>query len=92
MHFPILRAVALFVSIILGGVIVFVFDFYELNSPAVNTGLLLVITTLKVLYFLGATLHCILGLPPALFDGLSGFASIVDRAFVCHRLLLPLPD
>jgi hypothetical protein len=59
MHFPILRAVALFVSIILGGVIVFVFDFYELNSPAVNIGLLLVITTLKVLYFLGATLHWI---------------------------------
>jgi hypothetical protein len=59
MHFPILRAVALFVSIILGGVVVFVFDFYELNGPAVNTGLLLVMTTLKVLYFLGATLHWI---------------------------------
>lgn len=59
MHFPIFRAVALFVCIILGGVLLFVFDFYELNSPGVNTGLLLLMTTLKVLYFLGATLHWI---------------------------------
>jgi uncharacterized membrane protein len=59
MHFPIFRAAALFVSIILGGVLLFVFDFYELNSPGVNTGLLLLMTTLKMLYFLGATLHWI---------------------------------
>jgi hypothetical protein len=59
MHFPILRAVALFVSIILGGILLFLFDFYELNSPGVNTGLLLSMTTLKVLYFLGATLRWI---------------------------------
>lgn len=59
MHFPILRAVALFVSIILGGVLLFVFDFYELNSPDINIGLLLLMTALKVLYFLGATLHWI---------------------------------
>jgi hypothetical protein len=59
MHFPILKAVALFASIILGGVLLFFFDFYELNSPGVNTGLLLLITMLKVLYFLGATLHWI---------------------------------
>jgi hypothetical protein len=59
MHFPILRAIALFVSIILGGILLFVFDFYELNSPGVNTTLLLLMTTLKVLYFLGATLHWI---------------------------------
>jgi hypothetical protein len=59
MHFPIVRAAALFVGIILGGVLLFVFDFYELNSPGVNTGLLLGMTALKVLYFLGATLHWI---------------------------------
>lgn len=59
MHFPILRAFALFVSIILGGVLLFFFDFYEVNSPSFNTGLLLTMTTLKVLYFLGATLHWI---------------------------------
>ena len=59
MHFPILKAVALFVSIILGGALLFAFDFYELNSPGVNTGLLLLMTSLKVLYFLGATLHWI---------------------------------
>ena len=59
MHFPILKAAALFVSIILGGVLLFFFDFYELNSPGINTGLLLLMTSGKVLYFLGATLHWI---------------------------------
>ncbi len=59
MRIPIVRAALLFVSLIFGGVLLFVFDFYELNSPRVNALLLLVLLAAKVVYFLASTLSWI---------------------------------
>lgn len=59
MHFPIVRAALLFAAFILGGALLFVFDFYELNSPRVNKSLLLLLLALKVTYFLLSTLRWI---------------------------------
>jgi hypothetical protein len=59
MQFSLLRAATLFAGIILGGVLLFAFDFYELNSPRVNIGLLLIITAIKAGYFLRTTLRWI---------------------------------
>lgn len=59
MRFPIVRATLLFVSLILSGLLLFAFDFYEVNSPQVNTGLLLLLLLAKVSYFIMATLRWI---------------------------------
>jgi hypothetical protein len=59
MRFPIVRATLLFVGIILGGLLLFAFDFYELNSPAINTLLLLVLLLAKAMYFVLAILRWI---------------------------------
>jgi hypothetical protein len=59
MRFPIVRATLLFVSFILGGLLLFVFDFYEVNSPGVNALLLLVLLVAKVVYFILALLRWI---------------------------------
>ncbi|RZK86685.1 MAG: hypothetical protein EOO62_40400 [Hymenobacter sp.] len=59
MRFPIVRATLLFVGIILGGLLLFVVDFYELNSPEVNTALLLLLLLAKVVYFVLAILRWI---------------------------------
>lgn len=59
MRIPIVRAALLFISFIFGGLLLFAFDFYELNSPAVNTLLLLLLMLAKVAYFIVATLRWI---------------------------------
>ena len=59
MRFPIVRATLLFVGIILGGLLLFSFDFYELNSPKVNTLLLMILLLVKVVYFVLAILRWI---------------------------------
>ncbi|MGI4867350.1 MAG: ion channel [Janthinobacterium lividum] len=59
MRIPIVRATLLFISFIFGGLLLFVFDFYELNSPEVNTMLLLLLMLAKVAYFISATLRWI---------------------------------
>lgn len=59
MRFPIVRTTLLFVSFILGGLLLFAFDFYEVNSPRVNSLLLLLLMAGKVAYFIGAILHWI---------------------------------
>lgn len=56
MKFPIVRATLLFIGIILGGLLLFVFDFYEVNSPRVNTLLLLLLLLAKAFYFVRAIL------------------------------------
>jgi hypothetical protein len=59
MRFPIVRATLLFVGIILGGLLLFAVDFYELNSPKTNTLLLLVLLLAKAVYFVLAILRWI---------------------------------
>ncbi|MVN74952.1 hypothetical protein GO988_01290 [Hymenobacter sp. HMF4947] len=59
MRIPLVRVTLLFVSFIMGGALLLVFDFYELNSPRVNTALLLLLTAAKVAYFLVAILRWI---------------------------------
>ncbi len=56
MRFPIVRATLLFVAVILGGLLLFGFDFYELNSPAINASLLLLLLFGKAAYFVRALL------------------------------------
>lgn len=59
MRIPIVRATLLFISFILGGLLLFAFDFYELNSPEVNTWLLMLLMLAKAAYFIIATLSWI---------------------------------
>jgi len=56
---PISRAVLLFVGFIAGGVLLFIFDAYENGSPALNRGLLILLSLGKLTYFIGSLLRWI---------------------------------
>jgi len=56
---PITRAVLLFVAFIAGGVLLFVFDAYEVGSPALNSWLLVAMTLAKLGYFVSSILRWI---------------------------------
>jgi len=85
MRFPIVRATLLFVTIILGGVLLFTFDFYELNSHQVNALLLLLLLLAKATYFIWALLNWVRKSVVSSYHltYLTGF-------FVLHVLLLVL--
>ncbi len=85
MRFPIVRATLLFVAIILGGLLVFAFDFYELNSPEVNTLILLVLLLLKAAYFVWALLGWIRKSVVSKY-----YLTYMTGFFVLHVLLLVL--
>jgi hypothetical protein len=59
MRFPIVRATLLFVALILGGALLFLFDFYEVASQRFNMLLLLVLLLAKAAYFVWALLSWI---------------------------------
>lgn len=57
---PISRAVLLFVGFIASGVLLFLFDAYEIGSPALNRGLLILLCLGKLTYFIGSLLRWLL--------------------------------
>ena len=85
MRFPIVRATLLFVAVILGGLLVFAFDFYELNSPDVNTLILLVLLLVKAAYFIWALLGWIRKSVVSKY-----YLTYMTGFFVLHVLLLVL--
>ena len=56
---PIARAVSLFMAFIAGGLLLFLFDAYELGSPLLNSGLLVLMTLGKLTYFISSILRWI---------------------------------
>ena len=56
---PIARAVLLFLAFIAGGVLLFLFDAYEVGSPAFNSSLLVALTLSKLAYFISSLLRWI---------------------------------
>ena len=56
---PISRTVLLFVGFIAGGVLLFLFDAYEIGSPALNRALLILLSLGKLTYFISSLLRWI---------------------------------
>lgn len=85
MRFPIVRATVLFVAVILSGLLLFSFDFYELNSPRVNTLILMALLLLKTVYFVWAMLRWIRKSVVS-----SYYLTYMTGFFLTHVLLLVL--
>lgn len=56
LHHPISRAILLFLAFIAGGLVLFLFDAYEVGSPPLIAGLLVGMTLVKLRYFVGSVL------------------------------------
>lgn len=85
MRFPIVRATLLFVAVIMGGVLLFLFDFYEVASSAVNLLLLLLFLLLKAGYFVWALLSWIRKSVASRY-----YLTYMTGFFLLHVLLLVL--
>jgi len=59
LYYPISRAILLFLAFIVGGVLLFLFDAYEVGSPPLIAGLLVAMTLVKLRYFIESILRWI---------------------------------
>ncbi len=85
MRFPIVRATLLFAAVILGGLLLFFFDLYEVGNTSFNTVLLLAFLLLKAAYFVRALLGWIRKSVVSAYH-----LTYMTGFFVVHVLLLVL--